>query len=209
MTESRDLTKSDAKGADSEADKPGMTTKMATTAEKEESTTITTSASAFSSSGLAGFSSQSSPFLQAGTKPLSSFASASGSTSPFGAAQSSTPSVFGGNSLSNGSSPFGHIGGASKPFGGSSFGGSAFGGAFGSPIGGNKLTTFGSAGQSFKSSKPAKPFGAPESDEEDGGEDNEEAASEDDGKAASEDRDGEDKSAAVDDKKKTRLQRGK
>lgn len=160
---------------------------------------------------MAGFASQASPFLQAGGKTLSSFASAPGSQSPFGSlgAQAPTPSLFGGTSLSNGASPFGQIGGASKPFGGSSFGGSAFGGAFGSAIGGNKLTTFGNAGQGFKSSKSAKPFGAPESDEEEGGEENEDAGSEDDAKTTSEERDGREKSVPAEDKKKTKLQRGK
>ncbi|RYP19624.1 hypothetical protein DL765_003217 [Monosporascus sp. GIB2] len=176
--------------------------------EKEKNITSATSVSAFSSSGLAGFASQTSPFLQAGGKPLSSFASASGSQSPFGTTTSlSTPSVFGGSALSNGASPFGQIGGGSTSFGGSSFGGSAFGGGFASAFGGSKLTTFGNAGKGFTSGKPAKPFGAPESDEEDQDEDDEEAGSEDDGKVSSEERDAEEKSTAADDKKKPKLHR--
>ncbi|KAK7748491.1 hypothetical protein SLS62_008531 [Diatrype stigma] len=206
-TESQDTTQSQPKNAESKTDKATETTKAATS--NKNDTTTSTSASAFSSSGLAGFASQASPFLQAGGKTLSSFASAPGSQSPFGSlgAQASAPSVFGGASLSNGASPFGQIGGASKPFGGSPFGGSAFGGAFGSAIGGNKLTTFGNAGQGFKSSKAAKPFGAPESDEEEGGEENEDAGSEDDAKTTSEERDGREKSVPAEDKKKTKLQR--
>ncbi|RYP11429.1 hypothetical protein DL764_000083 [Monosporascus ibericus] len=198
---------SEIKSASLGTEKPTDATETAGS-EKEKSTTSTTSVSAFSSSGLAGFASQASPFLQAGGKPLSSFASASGSQSPFGTTTSlSTPSVFGGSALSNGASPFGQIGGGSTSFGGGSFGGSAFGGGFASALGGGKLTTFGNAGKGFTSGKPAKPFGAPESDEEDQEEDEEEVGSEDEGKASSEERDAEEKSTAADEKKKTKLQR--
>ncbi|KAI8957644.1 hypothetical protein F5Y11DRAFT_76472 [Daldinia sp. FL1419] len=162
-------------------------------AEKGNATTHTTSSSAFSSSGIAGFASQASPFLQNSSKPLSSFASPSGSQSPFGAAAStSTTSIFGSSSLSNGTSPFGQIG-AAKPFGGTVFGG-GFSGKFGE-------TTFGKPGESFKSSKPARPFGAPVSEEED----NEDGNSEDENKPDKEDKE-EDKTAS-DDKKKPKLQR--
>ncbi|KAI0135977.1 hypothetical protein F4776DRAFT_113577 [Hypoxylon sp. NC0597] len=172
-----------------------------TSSEKEK--TATTSASAFSSSGIAGFASQASPFLQAGSKPLSSFASPSGSQSPFGAAAAattSTTSVFGVSSLSNGASPFGQVGGAPK-----TFGSSAFGGTFGSKFGGSTLTSFGKPGESFKSNKPAKPFGAPASEEED---DEEDGNSADDTGADNEDQEAqEEKAAAPDDKKKPKLQR--
>ncbi|RYO88232.1 hypothetical protein DL766_006288 [Monosporascus sp. MC13-8B] len=207
FTEPQPAAISDIKSASLRTEKPTDTAET-TVSEKEKNTTSTTSVSAFSSSGLAGFASQASPFLQAGGKPLSSFASASGSQSPFGTTTSlSTPSVFGGSALSNGASPFGQIGGGSTSFGGSSFGGSAFGGGFSSALGGGKLTTFGNAGKGFTSGKPSKPFGAPESDEEDQDEDDEEAGSEDDGKASSEERDAEEKSTAADDKKKPKLQR--
>ncbi|RYP54293.1 hypothetical protein DL768_000867 [Monosporascus sp. mg162] len=200
-------TSNEIKSASLGTEKPTNATET-TISEKEKNTTSTTSVSAFSSSGLAGFASQASPFLQAGGKPLSSFASASGSQSPFGTTTSlSTPSVFGGSALANGASPFGQIGGGSTSFGGGSFGGSAFGGGFASAFGGGKLTTFGNAGKGFTSGKPAKPFGAPESDEEDQDEDDEEVGSEDDGKASSEERDAEEKSTAADEKKKTKLQR--
>lgn len=170
----------------------------------------TTSDSAFSSSGIAGFASQASPFLQAGTKPLSSFASSSSSKSPLdAAAATSKPSVFGGNNLSNGASPFGQVGGAPKPFGTIAFGGTSFGGStFGSKLGGSSLTSFGKPGQSFKSSKPAKPFGAPASEGEDSERD-EGSNSDDDDRADNEESEAqEDKAGAADDKKKPKLQRG-
>ncbi|KAH9888177.1 hypothetical protein F4778DRAFT_410466 [Xylariomycetidae sp. FL2044] len=161
-----------------------------------------TSASAFSSSGLSGFASQASPFLSAGASKLSSFASSSGSQSPFGAAASSTTSAFG---STNGTSPFGQIGGAPKPFGGS-----VLGGGFGSTLGGSKMTSFGKPGEKLTSSKPARPFGAPVSEEEDNNDDEEDnTKSSDGGKDDSVARDTEDDSAAAgDDKKKTtKLQR--
>ena len=169
------------------------------TLEKDKNKTATTSTSAFNSSGLAGFATQASPFLQAGSKSLSSFASPSGSQLPFGAVKPSTPSVFGG--ISNGASTFGQLGGSPR-----TFSGSPFGGGFAGAAGNTKLTSFASAGQTFQS-KPAKPFGAPESDQED--EDEAEGAFGDDGKDASEERDIGEKSGPAEEKKKTKLQRGK
>ncbi|KAI0175802.1 hypothetical protein GGR52DRAFT_330753 [Hypoxylon sp. FL1284] len=170
----------------------------------------TTSAMAFNSSGIAGFATQPSPFLQAAAKPLSSFASPSDSQSPFGtAAANSTGSIFGSSSLSNGTSPFaqgtspfGQVG-ASKPFGSGAFGGKLGASTFGS----STLSGFGKSGESFKSNKPAKPFGAPVSDEEDGGEEG--GSSEDEDKAEKEESaTQEEKAAGADDlKKKTKLQR--
>lgn len=163
----------------------------------------TTSSSAFSSSGLSGFANTASPFLPStGAKPLTSFASPSGSLSPFGAAATTntdtTKSVFGSGSLSNGASPF-SLGGPSKT---SVFGsGSGLSGDL-TGLGGSKLTSFGKPGESFKSSKPAKPFGAPESDAES---DDEEADDGDDnaGDEAKEEKE------ADDDKKKVKLQKSK
>ncbi|KAI2622226.1 hypothetical protein GGS26DRAFT_251999 [Hypomontagnella submonticulosa] len=180
-------------------------TKQDDVSEKEEKA-ATTSTSAFNSSGMASFATQASPFLQAGSKPLSSFASPSGSQSPFGAAAAptSTTSVFGSGSLSNGTSPFGQVGGASKPFGGS-----VFGGGFGSKIGGSSLTSFGKPGELFKSNKPAKPFGAPASEGEDNAED-EDGNSEDENQDKAENAKSEtqeEKGTAVDEKKKLKLQR--
>ncbi|KAK8127732.1 hypothetical protein PG984_008840 [Apiospora sp. TS-2023a] len=169
-----------------------------------DKTAKTTSSSAFSSSGLSGFANTASPFLPStGAKQLTSFASPSGSLSPFGAAATTktdtTKSVFGSGSLSNGgSSPF-SLGGPSKT---SVFGsGSGLSGGL-SGLGGSKLTSFGKPGESFKSSKPAKPFGAPESDAESG---DEEA---DDGDDNAGDEDKEEKEAD-DDKKKVKLQKSK
>ncbi|KAI1409157.1 hypothetical protein F5Y13DRAFT_193632 [Hypoxylon sp. FL1857] len=194
--------KGNSKAAD-QSDKPNTEKQAATSdinTEKEKKTT--TSASAFSSSGIAGFASQASPFLQAGSKPLSSFASPTGSQSPFSAAAASTSTtlVFGSGGLSNGASPFGSVGGAPKPFGGS-----VFSGTFGSKLGGSTLTSFGKPGESFKSNKPAKPFGAPASEEDDN---EENGNSEDEAGADNEEQEAqEDKTAAPDDKKKPKLQR--
>ncbi|KAI6090076.1 hypothetical protein F4821DRAFT_36080 [Hypoxylon rubiginosum] len=195
--------------------KPGDKSDAEKAAESEKGTasekqkTSTTSASAFSSSGIAGFATQASPFLQAAGKPLTSFASPSGSQSPFGAtgAKSTTP-IFGSGSLSNGASPFGQVGGASKPFGGSAFG-SKLGGSQvfgGSSFGGPALSTFGQSGESFKSSKPAKPFGAPAAEEEDDAKEG--GSSDDESKAENEETTQEEKTAGTDDlKKKPKLQR--
>ncbi|KAI1381811.1 hypothetical protein F4677DRAFT_5152 [Hypoxylon crocopeplum] len=176
--------------------------------------------SAFATSSLAGFASQPSPFLQASAKPLSSFASPSGAKSLFAtaaqspfatAAPTSTASVFGSSSLSNGASPFGQVGGAPKAFGTSTFGGT-FGSTFGSKTGASTLSTFGKPGESFKSNKPARPFGAPVSEEEDNGvgedEDSEDegGANNEDSEAQEERPDKSDKTVAVDDKKKPKLQ---
>lgn len=141
---------------------------------------------------------------------MTSFASPSGSQSPFGAtgAKSTTP-IFGSGSLSNGASPFGQVGGASKPFGGSAFG-SKLGGSQvfgGSSFGGPALSTFGQSGESFKSSKPAKPFGAPAAEEEDDAKEG--GSSDDESKAENEETTQEEKTAGTDDlKKKPKLQRG-
>ncbi|KAI2467124.1 hypothetical protein F4781DRAFT_323724 [Annulohypoxylon bovei var. microspora] len=190
-------TNEQGKKLDSEKQAP---VKEVTNPEKEKTTT---SASAFSTSGIAGFASQASPFLQASSTPLSSFASSSGSQSPFGAPATakSTTSVFGSSMSNGGAFPFGRAKEATTTFGSPSFGGS-FGGTFG----GSALTSFGKPGESFKSNKPARPFGAPVSEEED----NDEHASNsgDEETADSEDHEAsEEKAAATDDKKKTKLQR--
>ncbi|KAI0505551.1 hypothetical protein F5B22DRAFT_627409 [Xylaria bambusicola] len=156
-----------------------------------------TTASAFKRSGMSSFASQKSPFLSASTgQTLSSFAGPSATTT-FGL-PSSTKSIFesGNSSSSGGASPFGQIG--SSP---------AFGGFSGS-LGGSRLTTFGKPGESLKSGKPAKPFGAPASEDENEGDE------EDDGNTSDNDKDDgenqpaeEDKAAETEDKKKPKLQR--
>ncbi|ORY58063.1 uncharacterized protein BCR38DRAFT_353750 [Pseudomassariella vexata] len=202
--------------SDNSALETTATTNNNTKAEPAPDKKADTGSSAFKSSGLSGFAAQPSPFLQSG-KPLTSFASASGSASPFGAVSpskagstASTPSAFG-TSSADGSSPFGQVGGgASKPFGGS-----VFGGAFGSGLGGmsaNKFSSFGKPGASFKSSKPAKPFGAPESDAESGDEEDgdnsniHDATMENPEEEKQKERDEKDK-YADDDEKKTKLKK--
>ncbi|KAL9572747.1 hypothetical protein ACKAV7_003146 [Fusarium commune] len=131
-----------------------------------------TSASAFAASGFGKLSSGTSPFaslgasqsgsafgsLAAGKPSLSSFASPPSSTT----AQPAAPPKL----------TFGSSGGAS-PFAGLSTGsnGSPFGGStFGSALGGTKpLSSFAAPGaEPLKSEKPAKPFGAPDSESEEG-----------------------------------------
>ncbi|KAI0095813.1 hypothetical protein GGR51DRAFT_63560 [Nemania sp. FL0031] len=163
-------------------------------------TKTTTTASAFQSSGMSSFATQSSPFLQAGTgQTLSSFANPSSTQSPF-ALPSTGKSIFS-SGVNNAKSPFGQAT-SSKPFGGSVFGG------FGSSLGGAPLTTFGKPGELLKSNKPKKPFGAPASDSDGEGEE------EEDGNASENDKDDavnqdaeEDKTIEIEEKKKIKLQR--
>ncbi|KAF5659346.1 DEAD DEAH box helicase [Fusarium heterosporum] len=139
-----------------------------------------TSSSAFASSGFGKLSSGASPFasiggsqggsafgsLAAGKPSLSSFASPSPSTT----AQPAAPPklTFG---SSGGASPFAGLssGTNGSPFGGSPFGGSTFGSALGA---GKSLSSFAAPGaEPLRSEKPAKPFGAPDSDNEEDEED--------------------------------------
>jgi hypothetical protein len=99
------------------------------------------------------------------------------------------------------SSPFG------SAFGGSSFGGSAFGG---SALSSGPRLNFGKPGEVLKSDKPARPFGAPESDEDKSGDESndDEDTKGDASSDEAESKDGErDDSKAGDDKKKPKLQK--
>ena len=144
-----------------------------------------TSESAFASSGFASLASSStSGFGSLGASKPSLFGGGASSTSGFGSlaksgsATSTTtapaPSGFG-SLASKPSSGFGFGTGAS-----SGFGGRASGSVFGSKLSngfaggsGPKLSSFAAPGKEAAplGSKPAKAFGAPESDEEDGSED--------------------------------------
>ncbi|KAK4112146.1 PH domain-like protein [Canariomyces notabilis] len=178
-----------------------------------------TSAAAFASSGFAKFGrAPVSPFgaLGASGKP-SPFASASSSSSGsiFGAPKPSVPSSPPKLSFASktAASPFASLNGQGA---GTAFKSSPFASAFGgSALPGSRLTNFGKPGEVPKSDKPAKPFGAPDSDAEAGSEDEEsrddasnaEAGPEDPGdKEIEKDRD-ESKTAADDDKKKPKLQK--
>ncbi|KAM0557945.1 hypothetical protein ACHAPJ_005109 [Fusarium lateritium] len=131
-----------------------------------------TSASAFAASGFGKLSAGTSTFASlsgsqggsvfgsaaAGKPSLSSFASPPSST----AAQPAAPPklTFG---SSSGASPFASI---SSGTNGSPFGGRTFGSALGAS---KPLSSFAAPGaEPLKSEKPAKPFGAPDSDAEDG-----------------------------------------
>ncbi|KAF5621257.1 DEAD DEAH box helicase [Fusarium sp. NRRL 52700] len=159
--------------ASSEATKDTEAGKSPTKKSQEQ-----TSASSFATSGFGKLSSGTSPFaslgasqsgsafgsLTAGKPSLSSFASPPSSTT----AQPAAPPKL----------TFGSSGGAS-PFAGLSTGsnGSSFGGStFGSALGGTKpLSSFAAPGaEPLKSEKPAKPFGAPDSESEEGDEEDEE-----------------------------------
>ncbi|TLD31185.1 hypothetical protein PspLS_02849 [Pyricularia sp. CBS 133598] len=152
---------------------------------KDDATPSTTSAAAFAKSGFAKLSGAASPFgslgATGGASPFGALASSgntasgfgalssSASSSPFGALGASSGTIpappkltFGPPSEGSGSaSPFASLnGGASKPFG------SAFGSGFGGGLGASKLTSFAKPGGVLKDDKPARPFGAPESDNE-------------------------------------------
>lgn len=180
-----------------------------------------TSATSFAASGFAKLGgSSTSPFgaLGGAGKP-SPFASASstsfgsvlGAPKQPAAAPSSPPKLSFGSKTT--SSPFAGLNGQAS---GSVFKSSPFASAFGgSALSGPRLANFGKPGEVLKSDKPAKPFGAPDSDaeaksgdEESGDEgSNDDAASDNaEDKEAEREKD-ESKLAAGDDKKKPKLQK--
>lgn len=147
-------------------------------------------------------------------------AGAPASQSPFGAAKpaaatTAAPKFSFGPGPASGVSPFAGANGQSTGFGsalGGGRGGSGGGGGFGSIFSGPRLTSFAKPGEAFKSDKPAKPFGAPDSDEEDGsgdsGSDEEGSGGEDSSENDTEKEKDESKTSA-EDKKKPKLQKGK
>ncbi|KAL2153089.1 hypothetical protein VTH82DRAFT_4244 [Thermothelomyces myriococcoides] len=171
-----------------------------------------TSATAFANSGFAKLAASStSPFgsFAASGKP-SLFGSSSGSSS-LGGTQSAAPSSppklsFSGASTS---SPFAGLNGQA---GGSVFKSSPFASAFGGGSLSGPRLNFGKPGEALKSDKPVKPFGAPDSDVEEGsGEESDEdedakgdASSDDEGKKNEKDRED---SKGAEDKKKPKLQK--
>ncbi|OIW31751.1 PH domain-like protein [Coniochaeta ligniaria NRRL 30616] len=214
---------------------PGATDKLSdtkntapsATSEKKDDKPQQTSASAFASSGFAKLASSTvSPFgtiaapgksVFGGGAPQSGFGGFAGgaSQSPFSAAgppKLSFASGSGSGAPTGATSPFGGLnGGQSSGFGSVLAGGNSFG----SLLSGPKLGGFGKPGEVFKSDKPAKPFGAPDSEDEDGSEDDEdgedgsgdeEGAENDDDKQKEKDKDEEHK-APSDDKKKPKLQK--
>ncbi|KAI0459466.1 hypothetical protein F5B21DRAFT_526157 [Xylaria acuta] len=135
-------------GSDSDKGQPTGTKSNQTPA--KNSTT-----SAFQTSTLSAFANQQSPFLQASTgqTPLSTFAGPLSAHSSFSMTTPAAHSIFSAGGSSGTSSPFGQLGPAPSPFGG-----------LGGSLGG---TPFGAPGRSLTSNKPAKPFGAPASDNDD------------------------------------------
>ena len=179
-----------------------------------------TSASAFASSGFASLAgSTTSPFGAVGASKPSVFGGGS-TTSGFGAlAASKSPTLtstgstggFGSLGGSKTTSSFGFGSGATAGFGGLG-GGSTFGSTLGngfSGSSGSKLSSFAAPGAPIPvgTSKPAKAFGAPESDEENGSdaEDSDGGA----GGAGSDEEEAAPGNASPEDKKKSKLQKGK
>lgn len=188
------------------------------TKEKEkEPEKAKTSTSAFANSAFGKLaSSTTSPFgalgASSGSKP--SLFGNTGATSGFGALGSSSNSTlssaqpklsFGVGAASP--SPFGSLNGGGKSlFGG---GGSAFGSAFGSSaLGAPKLSSFAKPGEVLKSDKPARPFGAPESDaEEESGDEDQESGNDEGDKE--EDKEEQETKKELDEKKRIKLQKGR
>ncbi|KAK4238081.1 hypothetical protein C8A03DRAFT_44133 [Achaetomium macrosporum] len=189
------------------------------TAQKSEPSKQTSS-SAFAASGFAKLAASStSPFGSIGGAGKPSLLGSSGTTSSFG-------SVLGGGSKpadppappklsfgpSTAASPFAGLNGQGG--GGSVFKSSPFASAFGgSALSGSRLN-FGKPGEALKSDKPAKPFGAPDSDAEDksddesnGDEDTKGDSASDDGENKEEERERDEAKAGGDDKKKPKLQK--
>jgi len=175
-----------------------------------------TSASAFASSGFASMAnSTTSPFGAVGASKPSVFGGGSSTTSGFGGLigskspqQGSISSSGGFGALGNSkpSSGFGFGGTSTSGFGGLGGGGSVFGSALSNGFGGSsgpKLSSFATGGTAAPpTAKPAKAFGAPDSDEEeqtDGDDDDEQAGSAEEDKRAS----------SPEEKKRIKPQKGK
>ncbi|EPE06054.1 dead deah box DNA helicase [Ophiostoma piceae UAMH 11346] len=173
--------------------------------------TTSSSASPFGSLGAAAAKPATTPSAAAPavTSPTLSFGG-SGAASPFAGLQSSASSnvfgsAFGGASTAL-STGFGGIGSGSGGFGGAAGASSAFGSA----LSGSTLTSFAKPGEAFKSDKPARPFGAPESEPEESGEEDsaaEEDENGDEGEGDDEGADPEEKTKTSGEEKKKRLQR--
>jgi Ran-binding protein 3 len=245
----RDQLSADEEGKEKEeksqtaaADKPAATTSSAAFAKSGFAKLASSASSPFGSLGGSsqpnlfggGGGGGASPFgsLGVGSKPLSSFSSSTTTPAP--------PKLSAPSGVKSSASPFSTITGPSAgAFEGSKFGSTeanggskTFGSAFSSSvIGGPRLTTFAQPGGILKSDKPARPFGAPDSDAEDGEDDDEtgKQTTEDDseGKDGSEEEGGEeekkrrtrendtandvekeDAKNASDDKRRTKLQKG-
>lgn len=222
---SQDGEESDASSSKSRPDKTSDKTSVAKSAATDMKGTNgdklkPASASAFASSGFAKLAASStSPFGALGGAGKPSLFGSSGSSGSFSVlggpkpptATSTAPKLsFGGSATA--ASPFALNGKpTSSVFGGGSFGGS-FGGTFGgsSLSGGSRLSTFGKPGEALKSAKPARPFGAPDSDadeevdeEDDDAKDDESGSDKEEGSGADKEKD--DSKAPLDDKKKPRL----
>ncbi|KAB5572407.1 hypothetical protein GE09DRAFT_956103 [Coniochaeta sp. 2T2.1] len=217
-------------GDESNADKPSEIVKdtaPAASSDQQAEKPKETPASSFSSSGFAKLaSSTASPFGTIGGATKNVFGGGASSSGFGGFGGGSTPSPFaaaGPPKLSFGSgsgSASGASTGATSPFSGlngaqsSGFGSVLGGGAgFGSMLSGPKLSSFAKPGEAFKSHKPAKPFGAPESDAEEDDEGDDDGEEGDDAEDAGENEDDKQKEkddepkAAADDKKKPKLQK--
>ncbi|KAL1879429.1 hypothetical protein VTK73DRAFT_6961 [Phialemonium thermophilum] len=194
------------------ADEEGSDAKTGSNGEKADSST-----SAFAKSGFAKLASSSaSPFGTLGAgKPSIFSSSSSASPSPFAtvgatnntATTTAPPKLsFGGApTTTTTASPFGTLNGKSGTLGAA---------GFGSILSGPRLTSFAKPGEPLKTDKPAKPFGAPESDAEEGSDDQDGDGGED-GSGGDDHSDNEDEKSkekdesklTADDKKKLKLQK--
>ncbi|KAJ9162250.1 PH domain-like protein [Coniochaeta hoffmannii] len=202
-------------------------TAASATTDKTDDKPQQTSSSAFANSAFGKLaSSTASPFGTIGAAGKSVFSGGSSqptfgslnggvTQSPFAAAGppklSFGPPGGGTAGKSGATSPFGGLNGGQSSGFGSVLGG---GSPFSSGLPGSKLSSFGKPGEVFKSDKPARPFGAPESDSEDENEDEEGEEGSDDEEGAEHDDDkqkenkgGEEPKVSSDDKKKPKLQK--
>ncbi|KLU81439.1 hypothetical protein MAPG_00528 [Magnaporthiopsis poae ATCC 64411] len=219
-SEPKDATKTPVSATEKADDQQSISTSEKDGAAAKPSST-STSASAFAKSGFAKLTGAASPFgaLGAGAAKSGGFGgSLSSSPSPFGALgtgptpANTVPKLTFATPAADGSgpaaaaSPFAALnGGSSKTFG------SAFGSGFGSGFGASKLTSFAKPGGDLKDTKPARPFGAPESDNEgssdEGDDDEEPEIGTEEPEPEKEPEESKQAAATAEDKKKTKLQK--
>jgi hypothetical protein len=86
------------------------------------------------------------------------------------------------------------------------------GAGFNGLLSGPRLTSFAKPGEAFKSDKPSRPFGAPESDDEDGSddadEDGEDGSGGEDSSEDESEKGKDEQKTSPEDKKKMKLQKG-
>lgn len=182
----------------------GSSQATSTTRSKSETTSSKPSLT-FANSSLSGFAAAASPFSALGGSSKGSVFGSPAPKAPSVAAAPQNPTLN--FSQASGASPFSGLASAST---------GGFGGSFASPFTGGslgQLSSFAKPGESLKSDKKPRAFGAPDSDAEESDDDDDSVK-----KASSEDGDGDDEKGESgkdeaqtpgDDKKKPRLQKGR